>query len=390
MIRRAAIAMAFLLGVTESALAQPFVPAGDAVVLEQLPDRSAADYRDLKRLRGLAQAAPGDIAAAVALADAYYRISRREGDPRYLGYAQAALMRWWKDAEAPVPVLVTRATILQSSHEFPRALADLDRAIAGDPSNARAILVRATVLSVVGNYREAKADCGRLLGLTRDIYVIICAAGIEAVTGRSRQAAEALERALAARPDQAPETRAWIESLLGEIAERQGDAGAERHFLQALESDPQDLYTLGAYCDWLLAQRRPADVLPLLQDQQRVDGLLLRLALAQTALRLPEAEAAVATLRARFAASHMRGDTVHRREEARFQLALNGDAKAALRLALENWKVQREPADVRILAEAAQAMGDAGARQMVGQWLTATGLEYPAVAALAKPSEGNK
>ena len=389
MIIRPAIVLAFLLGVPVPALAEPYVPAGDAVVLEQLPGRDTPDYRNLKRLRGQAEAAPGDVAKAVELADAYYRVSRREGDPRYLGYAQAALMRWWDDAAAPVPVLVTRATILQSAHEFPRALADLDRAIAGDPGNARAILVRATVHGVVGKYREAEADCGRLLGLTQDTYVIGCAAGVAAVTGNARQAAAALERTVAQRPDLEPETRAWFSSLLAEIAERQGDPVAERHFRQSLEADPSDLYTLAAYCDWLLAENRPADVVDLLRDQQRVDGLLLRLALAQTALGSPAAKDAITTLKARYAASHMRGDTVHRREEARFQLALAGDAKQSLRLARENWEVQREPADLRILAEAAKATGDAAASQTVRQWLTSTGLEYPAVAALVK-AEGAK
>ena len=113
-----------------------------------------------------------------------------------------------------------------------------------------------------------------------------------------------------------------------------------------------------------------------------MDGLLLRLALAQKALQWPEADTTVATLRARFDASRARGDTVHRREEARFQLMLNNDAEAALRLAQDNWNVQREPADLRILAEAAHATGDAAALEMVRQWLATTKLEYPAVAKL--------
>ena len=108
------------------------------------------------------------------------------------------------------------------------------------------------------------------------------------------------------------------------------------------------------------------------------------MALAQTALRLPEAEATVSILRSRFDASRARGDTVHRREEARFQLLLNNDTQAALRLAKENWNVQREPADLRILAEAAKAAGDAEARDTVRQWLAQTKLEYPAVAELVK------
>jgi hypothetical protein len=246
------------------------------------------------------------------------------------------------------------------------------------------VLVRATVLTVVGKYQEAEADCERLLGLTKDIYVLLCAASAGAVTGNAQPAKAALERWLAAVPDAAPEDRSWVESVLGEIAQRQGDASTEKHFRAALAADPADLYTMGAYGDWLLEHNRAAEVLALVQDKQRVDGLLLRLGLAQTALGLPEAQTTVALLRARFDASRRRGDTVHRREEARFQLLLNGDAPAALRLARDNWTVQREPADLRILAEAARATGDAAALDTVRQWLAATRLEYPAAAELVK------
>ena len=90
--------------------------------------RAAAppQFRDLKALQAAAAKAPGDLAAAIALANAYIRASRVEGDPRFLGYAQAALAPWWKDPQAPTPVLLLRATILQSSHEFDAAVADLD------------------------------------------------------------------------------------------------------------------------------------------------------------------------------------------------------------------------------------------------------------------------
>ena len=150
-----------------SVAAAPFVPADDQQVLERLPDRSTPQYRDLGRLRAALAAAPNEVGAATTLADAYYRISRSEGDPRFLGYAQAALAPWWGDPEAPTAVLVMRATILQSNHEFRRALLDLDRAITRNPRNARAILVRASVLAVQEKYDEARLDCARLQGLAR-------------------------------------------------------------------------------------------------------------------------------------------------------------------------------------------------------------------------------
>ena len=130
-------------------------------------------------------------------------------------------------------------------------------------------------------------------------------------------------------------------------------------------------------------------MLPLTLRDARVDALLLRTALAQQALGRPEAAASIATLRARFAASRLRGDTVHRREEARFALHLDANPAAALRLAQENWSVQREPADLRILAEAAAAMGDATAKNIVRAWLVQTRLEYPKVAALVGAGAGS-
>jgi uncharacterized protein (TIGR02996 family) len=190
-----------------------------------------------------------------------------------------------------------------------------------------------------------------------------------------------LERALADRNVAAAE-RGWSQSLLGEIRDRLDDPAAEAAFRAALVTDPRDLYTLGAYADWLLDHGRAADVVPLVRGEPRVDALLLRLAIAQQGLRTADAAATIAALRARFAASRARGDTVHRREEARFELASAGNATIALELAIQNWRVQREPADLRLLAETAAAARNEAALATVRAWLAETRLEYPRVARL--------
>jgi hypothetical protein len=43
------------------------------------------------------------------------------------------------------------------------------------------------------------------------------------------------------------------------------------------------------------------------------------------------------------------------REEARFDLELVHDRPRALQLAVENWQIQKEPADLRILLACARA-----------------------------------
>src|SRR4029453_2223256 len=109
----------------------------------------------------------------------YVRGSRGEGDPRFLGYAQATLGRWWKDPQAPTPVLVLRATILQSNHEFDAAVADLGTVLQREPGNAQALLTRATVLTVQGKFVAARADCTRLAAVAPPIYAVICTAAID-------------------------------------------------------------------------------------------------------------------------------------------------------------------------------------------------------------------
>ncbi len=145
---------------------------------------------------------------------------------------------------------------------------------------------------------------------------------------------------------------------------------------------PPDSYLLGSYADFLLDRKRAAEVLPLLKNKTRVDALLLRYALALRAQRVPDADAQSEALGRRFEAAMMRGDTVHQREQARYELQLKGNAAAALRLAQLNWNVQKETADARIYLEAAVAAGDARAAEPVLAWIRQSGLQDAALAPL--------
>jgi hypothetical protein len=122
----------------------------------------------------------------------------------------------------------------------------------------------------------------------------------------------------------------------------------------------------------------------MLKDRTPSDGLLLRLVLAETRLNLPVAEAHAGTLAARYEAAQLRGDTVHQQEEARFRLQIYHDDKNALVLARENWKVQKEPRDARILLEAALAAKSPAAAAPVVQWLRESRIEDARLRDLAR------
>jgi Tfp pilus assembly protein PilF len=373
-----AFALALGLCLAPFASAVPYSPSTDDAVLERLPERSDPSLREIKQLRVALDSSPRDAALAVRLARRAIEACRETGDPRFLGQAQAALAPWWAHSDPPAPVLLLRATIRQSFHDFTGAIADLDRLIASNPADGQALLTRATVLAVTGKYVEARADCNRIARLTIQLVVAGCLAGPESLSGQAEAAYRSLVDALARAPNADPGLREWALTLAADIAQRRGDAAmAESHFRAALSLDPRDPYLRAAYADFLLEQQRPSEVVSLLNNNTRNDSLLLRLALAEA--RLPDLRADFdihrADLAARFDAARRRGDSLHRREEARYALELAHDPAAALKLARENWRVQHEVADLRILVAAAVAAGDSEALQEARRWAESVRLE---------------
>jgi Tfp pilus assembly protein PilF len=373
-----------LLLCSAAASAAPHIPADGKQVVERLPSRSDPAQRELGRLRTELGARPGDVRLAGVLARRYIEQARIDGDPRYLGYAQAALAPWWTQGEPPGEVLVLRATLRQSTHQFPAALADLDAAVRRDSGNVQAWLTRATVQMVSGDLPGARASCMRLYSRAPALVVQTCLSNVGSVSGQAAASYRQLLDAQARHPLDARGIRVWVATLLAEMAERMGDAaGAEVHFRQALAVGQPDSYLLGAWSDFLLDHGRAPEVVRLLKDKTRADALLLRYALALQATGSAEAPQQAEALRVRFDAAMLRGDTVHQREQARFELALRHDAATAVRLAKANWRVQKEPADLRILADCALASGDAEAAGMVRDWLHSARIEDRRIAAIA-------
>ena len=368
-----------------TAFAAPFLPASDTQVLERLPAR-ASDPRAqaLRALRLAWRQQPGDVVRAVRLAERYFDEVAAEGDPRYIGYAQAALAPWWDLPAPPAAVRVLRAKLLQFDHRFTEALVDLDAVLIANPAHGDAWAWRAAIHLVRADYTQARRSCEQLASLAPPLIGVACAAQVDAATGRTQTAAAALRNALASAPGADPAQRLWALTRLGETEERRGAyPAAEAAFRQALALDVSDVYLLAAYADFLLDRNRPAEVLALLKDRSRADVLLLRLALAAQAAGTPEREALARSLGERLDAAALRGDTTHRKEASRYRLALRGQPEQALALARENFAEQREPADARILLEAALAARQPAAAAPALAWMAASGIQSVALQGLA-------
>ena len=368
------------------AAAAPYTPQSDSEVLERLPFKaSAAEGRELRQLRRALAEQPQNLERAVALARRYFDLASAEGDPRYVGYAEAVIRPWSDAAEPPAASLIMRALVRQYRHEFDAALDDLARAAKLDPGEVQIWSWRSAILLVQADYAGARAACAKVAPLASALLAMSCNAIIDARTGKAAQAYAELSAALARRPDADSGLKLWIQTRLAEAAVQLGRyEPAERHFKAGLALGITDGYLLAAYADFLLDRGRPQEAVALLKDWERSDVLLLRLALAEQAAKLPAAAAHFAVLKERFDASALRGDKLHQQDEARFHLEALGDAKGALRRAAENYRLQREPSDARVLLEAALAAKDPAAAQPALDWLRASGYEDPVYAKLAQ------
>ena len=355
----------------------PFSPHDDAEVLEHVP--AGAAQSQVRRLEAQLARNPGDLGLATQLVRLHLATARRTGDARLLSYAEAALAPWWELPQPPPEVLLLRATIEQTRHEFAASLVDLDRLVALTPQDPQPWLTRATVLGVLSRYDEARASCEKLAGLTRPIVQVVCKAGIDGASGHATEAVAALTSALTARGVDPAEV-AWARSVRGEISLYAGDqAAAERDLRAAVASDADDVYSRGLLGDLLLDAHRDAEVVALVAPEEVNEVLLLRRAIAATRLHAAGASALSARLHASTDALRERGDATHQREEARLYLEVDGDAARALPVAVANWKVQHEPWDARVLLESAALVGDRGAAAPAVAWARTTKCAWPPV-----------
>lgn len=363
----------------------PFTPATDAEVVERLPSRSGDPaLRHLESMRRQLAAQPDNAALRLEIARRYFDLAMAQGDPRYVGYAAAAIRPLAESASSQPAYWLLHGLIAQYGHDFDGALASLARASALDPRAVDPIAWRAAIYMVRARYPEALAECSRLAPLAQPLMTLGCTAYAQAASGQLANAYARLRQAVADAGSIEPGLALWLHTRLAEMAVRlQQPAQAEMHFRLALKQGLTDQFLLGAYTDFLLQQGRPGEVIQLLSSWERSDILLLRLALAGKASGHPRSADWAGQLRERFAAAARRGDKLHEQEAARFALEIENQPARALELARHNYQAQKEPRDAQVLMRAALAAGQPKAAQPALDWLRSSGYEDRMLQSLA-------
>ena len=329
------------------------------------------------------------MAQAVVVAGRYIELGQSQTDARYYGYAQAALAPWWELADPPSEVLLLRAAIRQSRHEFEPALQDLSRLLEKDPRDAQAWLMQAVILIVRADYlapgkpaRPSRACAGPSLpsaawAAWRASPVRQRAATNCSCSQRSSQRGPRRPSCCAWRRCSARRQNGW--------AIRNAPRPISRGLGGLARTTPISWGRTRNFCSTRRARERWSD---LLRDETRVDGLLLRLTLAERAIGDPAQDAHIEELQARFAASRQRGDSLHQGEEARFLLHLADQPEAALALAQRIGPCSASHGMRASCWRRPWLRRPAQAARPALDWMAQTGIEDVALTALAQRLAG--
>jgi tetratricopeptide (TPR) repeat protein len=370
---------ALLASVADAGVVGGFRPATPGYVVLKVP--ASASNGPIALLEQQHAREPQDEVIASQLADLYLRRARADREPRYFARAEALLRPWAALPGARGATLRVQADILQNRHDFASAVKLLDRAIALDPRDANARLMRASVKMVGGHAADARSDCAGVLASAESTSGTICLAQVLGATGGLARA-DALLKTLVSRDGITPAAtvsapvRAWALWLLADFADRSGDSrAAEAQLRAALDADPQNEGIRSALSDLLLSRGASREALALVDLPAPSIGLLARRARARQLLRDPALEETRTQIQDLVTLASRRGDPPHLREEALVALDIDHDAPRALDLAKANFDTQRETIDVRLLIRAARTCGDTATLRSVTEWIHQTGYE---------------
>lgn len=347
--------------------AQTSIPADDSVVLEVLP-RSLWGKRDiLVSLQSRLKENPTDALLAFQVANFFVEAGDLGSDPRFYGFARAALKPWWNAEIVPPPILRLRAKLKEKEHRYDDAIEDLVLLTSTRSDDAQATMELVNLYRLKGDLRKANFWLDKLAQFATEIPVAISRMPLDAMSGRAEKTLATLERLIPKIETDFPAAMTWVRMTQAETSEILGHYDdAIKFYKDALQASPRNFSVKRAFSDLLIRQGSFDDALAMVEHDLADDGCLLMAAVAaRGAGHLDKAGVWADQLKQRFDETRQRGDQPHRRFVTRYYLDLADDPKLALSEALDNWEHQKEMIDARLVFRSAIAFRRRDAAQGV-------------------------
>ena len=360
--------------VFNAVMAQPYIPAFENTVV-----RTFSASEDVQKINHLREQLLNDknnyriLNEAVAL---YLKMGREKSDPRYFGYAEALILPYLNNKNLPEQVYIHWADILQHRHDFSQALQVLNRLANNNSNNSQVYLMRAISHISRAEYQLALDNCKSLFTRASHLISMACVSQVKSLTGELQKSFALLEETLKINKHSDKEELGWVITLLADMAVRKGEElVGEQYYRKALEINQHDYYALANYADLLLKQKKYQQVIFILNEFTYVDALLLRLAIAGIKTKSDSAAKYIAELESSYRLMALRGEDAHLRDQARFYFEVKNESEKALMLAKKNWRVQKEPADIKLLLNIALKNNNKTELKRGIEWVMSQALE---------------
>jgi tetratricopeptide (TPR) repeat protein len=360
------LACVLSVGSIACAFAEPYLPKSRSdVIYEAKAEWDAALVRP-----GPGSQNPDEAAATAAR---FVSQGERSDDPRFYGYARAALKPWKDDPSPPRKVLEQRVRIAQSLHDFDAALADIQRMLHKQPNDVNALLSASLIHQDAGRFDTAKATCDRV-ALSSHAHWTLCAADLSSVTGGADEAYALLEQNVAQLRDL--RTQAWASGLLAQIADRRGSRElAIANFERSLQLAPDAVPLRKSYLNFLYENRHAVRMNALLTNATEDGPYFFHVCLLKKLQGAAGTSRCLDALTKKYQHAANRGDKPHYFEEIVVALDFSNDPAHAFELALQNWNVNKKPSDAVLLAKASVATKNKDVLLSLSSWKRETKLE---------------
>lgn len=370
-------------GVLPCAAQERFRPADTTIVLGASVHAQGSQAGTLRALERAWRAEPQRLETALPFARAVFNLGLLEGDLRWFGSTKAALAPWWQAQDLPAEALFLRGLVKQGFHEFETGLQDINAAIARERARPELWSWRFALHLLRADLAAARQDCDEIERLFGPSEAEIYRAVLLYRTGQPQAAIPVLKRQIAAADFQSPSSQQWLGFHLGEAYRVAGDPMlAAALWDKLLKAHPKSHTLRLALAELLNAQGRFAQAKAVIGSPPLSDALLMQALLASRGLKDGQEQRLDKMLQERYAAQALRQETLIERPRLIYLIDYGKDPAAGLALSIDNWKLQKEPPDAVLFAQAALAVDQPRAAEPVLAWAKTTGYSEPALARL--------
>ncbi|MEY4756740.1 MAG: hypothetical protein RJA34_1638 [Pseudomonadota bacterium] len=362
-------------------------PDNAAVMLTSSVHVQSGKDSALRALDKAWRAQPTNLDASLAYARAVFITGLTEGDLRWFGSAKAAMTPWWLAKELPADAYFLRGLIKQGFHDFRAGLEDINLAIAREPGRPEFWSWRFALHLLLADMAAAQQDAQEMARLFGEQEASVYRAILLYRGGQAKAAITSLEGLRIAPDFQGASSQEWLGFHLGEAYRVAGQAEqAITLWKKQLQTSPRSHLLRLSLADVLNQQGRHREARQIATmsgpSDSTTDALLMQTLLASRGLKDGDEVRLASLFEARMKSQALRQESLIERPKLVYLISYGKDLTAGLALSIENWKLQKEPADAVLFAQAALALQQPRAAEPVVAWANETRYTDPQLSPL--------